>query len=73
VNPDNFITFDDLSKEQRQVYDVIKKGYKEEFEERKKKLKEKYEEGDLRVSCKPQKRSSIQYYSSSSPLLHASI
>jgi hypothetical protein len=47
VNADNVITFDDLSEEQRQVYEVLKKRRKEEFKELKKKLEKKHEEEDL--------------------------
>jgi hypothetical protein len=46
-NTDNIITFDDLSDEQRQGYEVLRKKRREEFEAMKKKLMKKYEEEDL--------------------------
>jgi parvulin-like peptidyl-prolyl isomerase len=46
-NIDNIVTFDDLSDEQRQGYEVLRKKRREEFEAMKKKLMKKYEEEDL--------------------------
>jgi hypothetical protein len=42
VNADKVITFDDLSKEQRQFYEVLKNKRKEEFEVLENKLKEEH-------------------------------
>jgi hypothetical protein len=46
-NVDNIITFDDLSNEQRQAYEVLRKKRREESEARRKKLEKKYEEEAL--------------------------